>query len=350
MQRLDDALPALPAEERAGRWPAPLVAFAVLALAGAAAVSVLVADSDGPGDVASLSVRIATDSIHLRWAFAAVVVALAGMHYLAAALATRASVAVRLRLGETLLVQLAAAAANRLTPAGLGGSAVIARFLSRRGVGTPAAVGAVGLLAVLGAVADLLVLTALVFAGRLAGLGGGGHELTLLSSKLARVAAPLHSRWVWIAAGTVLAGACLVRAVLSRRGGGTRWRQILDPARTIAREPRRLLALLAASGATTLVLGFAFVASAAMVPGSQPQASVGALVVAFMAGSAAGNAVPVPAGIGSAELAFVGVLVAAQVPAGRALQIVIIFRLITFWFPAVVGVLATRHLRRLAAV
>ena len=53
-------------------------------------------------------------------------------------------------VGEVLLVQLAASAANRLTPAGLGGSAVTARYYTRRGLDGPAAVGAVAALGAVG--------------------------------------------------------------------------------------------------------------------------------------------------------------------------------------------------------
>ena len=87
-----------------------------------------------------------------------------------------------------------------------------------------------------------------------------------------------------------------------------------------------------------------------MVPGTRPSADVGALVVAFMAASAAGSAVPVPAGLGSTEAALVGVLVAAHVPAAHAVEVVLVFRLITFWLPAGVGVIATRHLRKVRAL
>jgi uncharacterized membrane protein YbhN (UPF0104 family) len=335
--------PRLP---RRRRWWLAALGLTLLGLA--ATISWATADADGYHDLGALGAHVASDCLHLRWPFAAVVLALAGAHYVATAIAARASVGAPLRLRETVLVQLAAAAANRLTPAGLGGSAVNARFFSRRGIDHRAAIGAV--------VADLLVLSLLVFGGRLLDLGGGPHEVGLLGSKLAGLATPFRSPWLWsIAALGFVAGLVtwlIVRHRHRRRDrlSTTRWRRYFDPIKGLSHQPRRLAVLLAASGCTTLVLAFAFTASVAMVPGPQPQISTGGLLVAFMAGAAAGNAVPTPAGIGSAEVAFVGVLVAAHVPAGHALEVVIIFRLITFWLPAVVGVLATRHLRRTAAI
>jgi uncharacterized membrane protein YbhN (UPF0104 family) len=43
-------------------------------------------------------------------------------------------------------------------------------------------------------------------------------------------------------------------------------------------------------------------------------------------------------------------LVTAGVPAGHALADVLVFRVITFWLPALVGLLAARQLRRVGAL
>ncbi len=99
-----------------------------------------------------------------------------------------------------------------------------------------------------------------------------------------------------------------------------------------------------------MILAFAFAASVAMVPGPLPKAGLGALVIAFMLGTAAGTAIPLPAGLGSTEAALIAVLVSVHVPAAAAVQQVLIFRIITFWLPAGIGVFATHHLRRQAAL
>jgi uncharacterized membrane protein YbhN (UPF0104 family) len=75
-----------------------------------------------------------------------------------------------------------------------------------------------------------------------------------------------------------------------------------------------------------------------------------AVLVAFMLGSAAGTAIPVPAGLGSSEAAFVAILTSFQLPVAHAIEIVLLFRIITFWAPAAVGVLATRRLYKLKAL
>jgi uncharacterized membrane protein YbhN (UPF0104 family) len=318
----------------------------VVVLAVTAGVSWGVANPDGFQDLAGLAGRIGSALVRLRWQFGAIVVLLAGLHYLATAVTARAAAGIRLNLRETVLVQLAAAAANRLTPAGLGGSALNARYFTRRGVDRHAAVGAVAVMGLLGAVADLVVLSLLVFGGRLVGLGGAVQGISVLHAKLAGITSTFTSVWLWVAAlAVVTAGAGLWLALRRRHDAGG-WRRIFDPVVDLVRHPRRLAVLMTASGSTTLVLALAFAASVAMVPGSAPHTSTAGLLVAFMAGAAAGNAIPTPAGIGSAEVAFVAVLVALGVPAAHALEVVLIFRLITFWLPAVVGVFAARGLRR----
>ena len=79
------------------------------------------------------------------WPWVMVVAAAIGISYLFAALALQAAAGARLPLPRTVLVQLAAAAANRITPAGLGGAAVNARYLTRRGLTAGRAAAAVGI-------------------------------------------------------------------------------------------------------------------------------------------------------------------------------------------------------------
>jgi uncharacterized membrane protein YbhN (UPF0104 family) len=77
---------------------------------------------------------------------------------------------------------------------------------------------------------------------------------------------------------------------------------------------------------------------------------VGGLLVAFMLAAAAGTSVPIPAGLGTTEAALIAVPVTAHVPAGHAVQVGLIFRLLTFWLPADLGLLALPHLRRHHAI
>lgn len=346
------ATQANPAERGAGRAARPrawVILIGVTLLLVAALISAQHLDANTGQDLARL-LRTAWDGItSLRWQFVIIVVLLAGLHYLATAIATRASAGVPLPLGETVLVQLAAAAANRITPAGIGGSAVTCRYFCRRGLDLPAAVGAVLVLRVLAAIAEAFVVGTLVFAGRKLGLGSTPSESALLTANLHALVAVVHSPMLWGA----LAVASLVIGFMVRRQRSRRpirlehlWYQI----RTLASQPRSVFTMVAASATTTLILGFAFIATTHMVKGASPTASVASLLIAFMVGSALGGAVPVPAGLGSTEAALVAVLLSSGLPASQSIEVVLVFRIITFWSPAVVGVLATRHLHRRMAL
>lgn len=334
------------------RWVAPVaITIGVAVLVGAALISAAAVDSDSGADLRHVVLAVGHDLAHLRWQFAPIVIAFAAAHYLATAIAARAASGLRTPMREMVLVQLAAAAANRITPAGLGGSAVLARYFIRRDLPARRSAGAVAALVVLGAAADLIVLLVIVTVGRAFGLGGGLRELDQLGSKLHRLVTE-GGHAVVIAIGVAAAGG-VGFALWQKRRARTLDRSgpsVLDPLRRLVHRPRDLGALLAASGATTLMLGFAFAATTHMTPGPQPLASLGAVVVAYMVAAAAGTIVPVPAGLGSTEAALIGVLVAAQVPAAQAVQITLVFRIVTFWSPAVIGVLASRHLRRVHAL
>lgn len=314
-----------------------------------ALVCVWTLDPDSGSDGIALSRIVALDTAHLRWQFSAILLTLAAAHYVASAAATRAAAGIRLPIRELLLVQFAAAAANRITPGGLGGNALTTRYLTRRGLRLPASLGAISALVVFGALADLLVLIIMVTFGRWIALPVG---LSAIASRLRRLEPPSsvwHSGWLWVAA--IVVGALLW--FLAQRYGERAWsfaRDLLVPVRQLLTRPGRLCVLLIASGSTTLVLAFAFAATTTMVPGPHPHVGLGVLIVAFMLGSATASTVPVPAGLGSTEAALVAVLVGVGLPIGQAIQVVVIYRVVTFWAPAVLGVLVTRRLHRLGAV
>ena len=333
-----------------------LVALSIVALAAAGAP---LADGDSFGDLVDSLASLAGGIGAVRWAFLPILLAVAGLHYVCAALALRAAAGSRLPMGPTTLAQLAASAANRVTPAGLGGAAVNVRFLSRSGLENAGALGAVAALGVLGSAADLLLIILLVAGGTYVGLGGGHAELSSLGNRLAHLAAlPALSPTTWIV------GAALVLAiVLATRSWRRPFQPVSDqPSRAqlvadmlrhmvgVARRPGDLITLLAASAATTFLLGVALAVSVLAIPGHLSGSSFGMVIMAYLLGAAAGSAIPVPAGIGSTEAALVAAMVVAHVPAGHALQSVLLFRLTTFWAPAMAGLPAARVLRAQGAI
>jgi uncharacterized membrane protein YbhN (UPF0104 family) len=105
---------------------------------------------------------------------------------------------------------------------------------------------------------------------------------------------------------------------------------------------------MASSAGTTLVLGVAFAVCTVAVSGTTRDA--GAFLVAYLVGAGAAAAVPIPAGLGSTEAALVAALVAAHINTSAAVQAVLIFRLVTFWAPVPLGILAAHTLRRRRAL
>ncbi|MBC6461122.1 YbhN family protein [Actinomadura sp. HBU206391] len=277
----------------------------------------------------------------LHWGFLPVLVGLAALHYVFAARCMQAAARRRLPLRETLMTQFSAAAANRLTPAGLGAAAVNVRFLVCRGLTAGEAIAAVAAVQVVGAVADLLLFLVVVLAGHWT--GGGGIDL--LSATGAHVAGLAGRLPLPVRAGLVLgvAGA-LVWWCRSRRSGSPA--SALAGIADLARRPRDLLALLLASAATTLVMGTAFTVSVLAVPGAASPRQAQTLLIAYLLGAAAASVVPTPSGLGSTEAALVATLASADIAAGHAVQAVLLFRAITYWAPVPVGLLTTRPLRR----
>lgn len=290
---------------------------------------------------------VLTALAQLSWPLLVVVAMLTAAHYLAAGLAARAASGLALPIGEATRVQLAAAAANRLTPFGAGGSAVNARYFTRRGLDTGQAVAALGSLHLLGGLADLATLAMLVGAGGWFGLGGTAAGVAAVVGRVAAVGTILRSPWLW--GGLVLIGV-VVMALPRVRGALRPTAAVWLPVRELVRRPARLGLLLGSSATTTLVLGVAFVVSIAMVGGLPAGVSVGTLMVAFFVAGAASSVVPVPSGIIATEAALIVAAVTVGIPADQATIAVLLFRIATFWLPAMVGLAVLRPLRRAKAL
>ncbi|MQY09411.1 lysylphosphatidylglycerol synthase transmembrane domain-containing protein [Actinomadura macrotermitis] len=273
----------------------------------------------------------------VRWEFLPALAALSVLHYVCSAIALRAASGHPLPLPEATLAQFTAAAANRVTPGGLGAAAVNTRYLVCRGLPLPRAAVAVAVMQVAGVPADLLLLIAVLAAGR------DDRMLDALGAHAAHAAGLVPPVPLLAGAALVLSAAALWgrRAARSAPVG-----RAVAGLRDLCRRPRDLAVTLGASAATTLVLGLAFALSARAVP--HASAGVLTLIAAYLAGAAAGAAIPSPGGIGSTEAALVAALAVLGIATGPALQAVVLFRLITFWAPVPVGLLAARTLRRRA--
>ncbi|TDB90858.1 hypothetical protein E1266_27460 [Actinomadura sp. 7K534] len=275
----------------------------------------------------------------MRWAYLPALVLLCILHFGCSAVALRAASGRPIPLYRTTLAQFTAAAANRVTPGGLGAAAVNTRYLVCRGLPLPRAAVVVAVVQVAGVPADLLLLCAVVGSG-----GGDGRIVDALGRHAAAVAGSVPPVPLAIAAGVLLAAAvpCGRRAARSAAAG-----RAVEGLTDLCRRPRALLVVLAGSAATTFTLGLAFALSVLAVPGTAAGPSdLLVLVAAYLVAAAAGSAVPAPGGIGSTEAALVAALIALGITAGPALHAVLLFRAVTFWAPVPLGLLAFRTLRR----
>lgn len=327
--------------ERALR--APATAAAAIAAVAAAGWLLVPADLDR-GDALS---DVARATFGVPWALVALTVGLpllAAAHYLLAAVAVRAASGRALPLRETVYAQLAAAAANRVVPNGIGGAGVNLRFLGRCGAPLPNAVCALSALSLAGGLTGALYAGAVTSLGPVVGVNGGGQQFATLAQHGIR--AGHHLPWAGIALGAVLlvvivrrgVGPALATAARSARQGAGQLKQLLG-------QPRRCGALSAATMACTAVLSLAFVCSVEAVGQGGALPSVGALLAIYIVATAVGGATPVPAVFGVTEAALIAGLATAGLPFHSALVATLVFRLVTFWAPLPVGLVAMRRLR-----
>ncbi|MFC5749002.1 lysylphosphatidylglycerol synthase domain-containing protein [Actinomadura rugatobispora] len=295
--------------------------------AGAAVVvgvGVMLAGGEAAATVSG-AVRAASGA---HWAVVPVVAALVVVHFWFSAVALRGAAGRTMPLLHATLAQFTGATANRITGGGLGTVAVNARYLTGRGMPAGRSVAVAGVLQVGGAIADLLLFAVVVAVAVAAGDGALLSHVHVVSREVLVIGAVAV-----VAAGVA---AWLLRA---------RLRGPIEVCAEMARRPRDLLVMMAASAATTLVMGVAFAVSMLAVPGAVSPGQIGTLIVVYMIGAAAGGVVPGPGGLGSTEAALVALLAVAGVETAAALSGVLIFRAITHWAPVPVGVLAAGTVR-----
>ena len=293
----------------------------VTLVASAAAVYLLA------GELAQASLGRLLGSADWRWGLVAL--ALSALTYVGAALSVSGFVAEPLGFTRTVLVQLAGSFVTLVTPAAVGGVALNVRFLQRRKIPSPVAVASIAVSQVVALALHILLLA--IFAA-IAGSGGKSP-----------IRPPTWSYFVvaglLVLAGAVLAfpaGRRLVRARVSPAFG-----QVLPRLVEVAQNPRKLIEGI--SGALLLTLAYiaCLAACVAAFGGSVPIAKIG---VVYLTGSALGSIIPTPGGLGAVEAALTAGLTAAGVPGGIAVSAVLLFRLLTFWFPVPLGWVSLHYL------
>ncbi len=281
------------------------------------------------GDVAGMAARVRDAD----WAWAPLVLAASALTYVGAAVSLAGAVPAHLRPVPTLVVQLASAFAGKLAPSALGGLALDVRYLQRSGVDLAVATSGVALSYAAGTVVHVLLLVGFgIVAGR----------------ALTGVLGPVESPAVLWGALAVLAVAVAASAVPALRRLAVR--RLLPPLRrsvhgvtAALRSPGKLALLLGGSAATTLGYLLCLYLSTRAFGGDLGPAVVGAV---YLVGATVAAVAPTPGGLGALEAALIAGLVGAGMDHTVAVPGVFLFRIATFWLPALPGWVALTWLRR----
>ncbi len=271
------------------------------------------------------------------WAIVIAVAAVAAS-YCCSALALSAASGRRLPFGRTLLVQFAAAAANRVTPGGVGGMAVNARYLRTRELSP----GAVGAALSLSAIAHLAIATV--------GVLVMGPTLTRLPIAHSLIAARVDGVPVIAPAvgAAVLAVWWISRVARSRPHAEGRVQRTIQDARlslsSAVRQPIRLALLFAATAGVKITNLLALLAATWAFDGDVGNWRI---VLVYLVGVPIAEAIPTPGGFGAVDAVLVASLArTGSSTAGAVVAAVVVFRLLTFWAPILPGVISAGVLRR----
>ncbi len=263
------------------------------------------------------------------WAVAAFALGL--ITWVGSALTFVAFSPVKLPLFRAILTQAAASFVALAAPAGIGPAAMNLRMLTKRKVATPVAVATVALVQVSQFVVTIVLLVALsVFTGE-GGLIKMPSRTVVLA--VAAVAATLVATLLVPAVRTWVLSK--IRPTVDQV-----WPRLSE----MLGQPARLA--LGISGNIVMTLGYVFAFEAALAAFGRELSLVDAAVIYLLA-NAAGAAVPTPGGLGGIEFALTTALTTtANVPAGIAASITLLFRLTTYWARIPIGWLAMRYLQR----
>lgn len=265
------------------------------------------------------------------WRWSALAFGLGLVTLVGAALALVAFAPVRISVWHATLVQTAATFVALAAPAGIGPAALNLRMLTKRGVTTSLAVATVALVQVsqfLVTLALLLVLSIASGSDEAAKYIPTAGQLVVVAIVVAVVAAVLLVPAVrqWVARKTVP----MLRQT---------WPRLIE----VVGQPGRLA--LGIGGNAVMALGYILAFDACLVAFGQHLSLVQVALI-YLAGNAAGAAVPTPGGLGTVELALIAGLSAAGVNPGIATSVAVLFRVLTYWLRIPLGWAAMRYLEK----
>ncbi|WP_084699594.1 lysylphosphatidylglycerol synthase transmembrane domain-containing protein [Streptacidiphilus anmyonensis] len=277
-----------------------------------------------------------TKLAHAQWGWILIAVGASIASYVGATMSLAGFVPEQLPFWRTFAAQVAGSFVKLVAPAAVGGVALNARFLQRCGVRPGQAVASVGASQLVGLAMHILLLLGFGFIAGTANSSDVPSARTVITVLLVAAvvvlivtAIPPLRRWVFQQLRTLFIG------VIPR---------MLDLLRTPSK--------LATGFGGIILVSIAFIACLyTCVLAFGGTAGFAAIAVVYLAGNAAGSAVPVPGGIGTIDAALILLLSsAAGVPGAIAGPAVLMFRLLTFWLPVLPGWGCFSYLQRRGAL
>ncbi|MBG0826511.1 flippase-like domain-containing protein [Planomonospora sp. ID67723] len=270
-----------------------------------------------------------------KWGWTGVALAAAMLSYVAAALMLMGFVPEKLPLSRTILVQFAGSFVKLVAPAAVSGVAINTRYLQKRGVPPGQAVASVGASQVTGLAFHITLLLLFAYITGSSTAASFTPSRTLVFVLLAVTA-------VFV----IVLGIPRLRRVVTARLRSL-FSGVLPRLLDVLQSPRKI----AEGFSGTLLLTIFFVVCLdACVRAFGGSLNFAAVAVVFLAGNAIGSAAPTPGGLGAVEAALIAGLRLAGLSPDVATSAVLLFRLLTFWFPVLPGWASFTYLQRKEAL
>lgn len=243
--------------------------------------------------------------------------------YLLAAFQYRALALKHIDLLPTWLVQQAGALANRILPAGLGGMGLSADYLHRKGHSIAGAGVVAGTNNLIG------ILMHIVLVGTVLLIGGSVLEFAL----------PAIPSWVYaVGAGFGV----VIIAIIAIFPKVRHWLRVAaDDIKLSIKHYKKHPWRLGAAAVIALAVSMCFVSAlhaAALALGVDLTFSQAVIVMTM--GVLVGTATPTPGGVVGAEAGLATGLIAYGISSTNAIAIAILYRIISYWLPLIIGAIA----------
>ncbi len=226
----------------------------------------------------------------------------------------------RLNYGQVLLIQLGAMFINRILPAGVGAVGANYAYLrhSRHSVAQAASVVAINNLIGFVGHGLIIVISLLFFSASSAALPAGYHP----------------SLVTILIVSTIVITALLGALVFAKSRFRHLAKQTIGRLLSYSHKPGRLVVALICSMGLTMfnILSFDYCAQAVGV-----HLPLAVLVLVFTFGIGLGTATPTPGGLGGFETGLVVGMVAYHIASPLALSAALLYRLVSYWLPLLVG-------------